>query len=126
MLQEHLSQEHDAASRRTPIIDRHVHWIHAELLSSHPTAILDLACGPGLYSSRLARLGHTCLGIDYSPASIAYAQDLAATGNLQCRYQLGDIRESDYGTGYGLSLASSMSSLRGMPGRFFEKPTVPS
>ena len=58
MLQEHLSQEHDAASRRAPIIDRHVHWIHAALLSSHPTAILDLACGPGLYSSRLARLGH--------------------------------------------------------------------
>jgi len=104
MLREHLSQEHDAASRRAPIIDRHVQWIHAELLSSRPTAILDLACGPGLYASRFARLGHTCRGIDYSPASIAYARDLAAAGNLQCRYQLGDIRESDYGTGYGLAM----------------------
>jgi hypothetical protein len=28
MLHEHLSQEHDAASRRTEIIDGHVRWIH--------------------------------------------------------------------------------------------------
>ena len=27
MLEEHLSQEHDAASRRFEIIDRHVDWI---------------------------------------------------------------------------------------------------
>jgi SAM-dependent methyltransferase len=52
----------------------------------------------------LARLGHACLGIDYSPASIAYARDLAAAGNLKCKYQLGDIRDSDYGTGYGLAM----------------------
>ncbi|MCA9368642.1 class I SAM-dependent methyltransferase, partial [Candidatus Kaiserbacteria bacterium] len=28
MLQEHLSQEHDAASRRFAVIDQHVAWIH--------------------------------------------------------------------------------------------------
>jgi SAM-dependent methyltransferase len=102
MLQEHLSQEHDAASRRLTAIERHVHWIHSELLSSHPIKILDLGCGPGLYTSRFARLGHTCMGIDYSPASIAYARNLAASEDLQCRYQLGDIRTADYGSAYGL------------------------
>lgn len=102
MLQEHLSQEHDAASRRFTGIERHVHWIHSEVLSARPTKILDLGCGPGLYTSRLAQLGHTCVGIDYSPASVAYAQHLAASENLRCRYQLDDIRTADYGSGYGL------------------------
>ena len=71
MLKEHLSQDHDAASRRFEKIDRHVNWIHHKVLSGRPTKILDLGCGPGLYASRLAKMGHECIGIDYSPASIA-------------------------------------------------------
>lgn len=35
--------------------------------------MLDLGCGPGLYSHRLATLGHRVHGIDFGPASIAYA-----------------------------------------------------
>lgn len=102
MLKEHLSQEHDAASRRSEIIERHVGWIHGSLLGGRPTRILDLGCGPGLYSSRLARLGHQCLGIDYSPASIAYARQ-AAEG-LTCTYVHADIRGADYGEGFGLAM----------------------
>ena len=34
MLKEHLSQAHDAASRRFKIIDKQVDWIHISLLSS--------------------------------------------------------------------------------------------
>ena len=49
MLREHLSQEHDAASRRSAVIDRHVDWIHHTLLTGQPTQLLDLGCGPGLY-----------------------------------------------------------------------------
>ena len=75
MLNEHLSQEHDAASRRFEIIDRHVGWIHEQVLGGNPTCILDLGCGPGLYTSRLAKLGHRCVGIDFSPASIAHARE---------------------------------------------------
>ena len=60
MLKEHLSQDHDAASRRFEKIDAHVDWIHRELLSGQPARIPDLCCGPGLYTSRLAKLGHEC------------------------------------------------------------------
>ena len=102
MLEEHLSQKHDLASRRFEIIDKHVAWIHNELLDCEPTRILDLVCGPGLYSSRLATLGHECVGIDYSPASIAYAEKLAADGSLKCTYIHEDIRTANYGDGYGL------------------------
>ena len=102
MLREHLSQAHDSASRRAETIDRHVAWIHGSLLSGQPTRILDLGCGPGLYASRLAAMGHTCTGIDFAPASIDYARQQASQTGLACRYHLGDIRTTDYGTGYGL------------------------
>ena len=102
MLDEHLSQEHDAASRRAPIIDRHVAWIHDELLDGRPTHILDLGCGPGFYASRLAARGHTVRGIDFGPASIAYAVAHAQEHGLACTYVRHDIRTADFGTGYGL------------------------
>ena len=102
MLREHLSQQHDAASRRCETIDRHVSWIHSQSLSGRPTSILDLGCGPGLYTSRLARLGHRCVGLDFSPASIAYAREQAAKERLECTYRQEDIRVADYGAGHGL------------------------
>jgi SAM-dependent methyltransferase len=104
MLPEHLTQAHDAASRRTATIERQVAWIDETVLGGRPTAILDLGCGPGLYSSRLARRGHTSVGIDFSPAAIAYAQAEAATRGLACRYELADIRNADYGSGFGLAM----------------------
>ena len=103
MLAEHLSQEHDLASRRSEIIDGHVGWIHDQVLEGDPTRILDLGCGPGLYSSRLAGLGHRCVGIDFSPASIAYAREQAEGAGLDCTYIQQDIRTADYGLGQGRS-----------------------
>lgn len=102
MLKEHLSQAHDAASRRFEIIDEHVEWIHNQVLRGNPTRILDLGCGPGLYTSRLARLGHRCVGIDFSPASIAYAREQAEEAGLECTYLEQDIRTANYGAEYGL------------------------
>jgi len=102
MLREHLSQEHDAASRRLETVEKHVGWIHNTVLSGQATKILDLGCGPGLYTSRLAKLGHECVGIDFSPASIAYANESARAEKLPCTYIQQDIRVADYGYGYGL------------------------
>lgn len=102
MLAEHLSQEHDAASRRSDTIEEHIGWIHRDVLAGHMAKILDLGCGPGFYASRLASLGHECVGIDYSPASIAYAKEEVAGGQLNCRYVEADIRQAEYGDGFGL------------------------
>ncbi len=102
MLKEHLSQDHDLASRRSHKIDKQVQWINQELLSSKPAKILELACGPGLYTNRLAALGHECVGIDYSPASIAHASEHAKQDSLACTYLQQDIREADYGKGFRL------------------------
>lgn len=100
MLREHLSQSHDRASRRFEIIDRQVAWIHQVLLDAKPGRILDLGCGPGLHASRLAELGHHCTGLDFSPASIAYAEARAAEAGSDCRYRLVDLREAELGTGF--------------------------
>lgn len=97
MLKEHLSQAHDAASRRVNIIDRQVAWIHEHVLGEKAATVLDLGCGPGLYVKRLAVLGHTCTGIDFSPASIEYARQHGAG-----TYVLADVREAEFGTGYDL------------------------
>ena len=105
MLNEHLSQAHDAASRRASIINAQVDWIHQVVLQGRPSTILDLGCGPGLYTTRLASLGHTCTGIDFSPASIAFAKNQALASGLNCQYYEADIRSADYGTGYGLVMS---------------------
>lgn len=102
MLAEHLSQTHDAASRRAETIERQVAWIHQTVLHGRPSRILDLGCGPGLYTQQLARLGHTCVGIDYSPAAIDYARQQAAAEGLDCRYELADLRRAAFGHGFGL------------------------
>ncbi len=102
MLQEHLTQSHDAASRRFGPIDRHVDWIHTALLGGLPARVLDLGCGPGLYASRLARLGHMVRGIDFSPASIDYARAQASDEGLTIDYTLRDIRVAEYGAGLDL------------------------
>lgn len=102
MLQEHLSQNHDWASRRYSIIDRHTKWIFQYLLNKQSAKVLDLGCGPGLYTSRLAAMGCECKGIDFSPAAIEYA--IAQTENIQIKpdYVLDDIKTAEYGRGFDL------------------------
>lgn len=101
MLKEHLSQKHDAASRRKTKIKKHIQWIHEFVLAKTTSAILDLGCGPGLYCAELARLGHSCRGIDFSPASIDYAVNHSPE---TCSYTLGDVRAERFGRGYDIAM----------------------
>jgi SAM-dependent methyltransferase len=119
ILAEHLSQEHDAASRRLGTVDEQVAWFHDELLSGKATTVLDLCCGPGLYASRLARRGHEVVGIDYSPASIDYAEAEARRERLAATYLRRDVRAGDYGDGFGLALLiyGEFNTLRPADGR---------
>lgn len=100
MLALHLAQDHDMASRRVEWIDRQVEWIHREPLHGRPASILDLGCGPGFYSHRLAALGHRCRGIDFGPASIEYAR----AQDSRCEFALGDIRQTEFGGPYDLAM----------------------
>jgi len=102
MLNEHLNQNHGAASRPMTLIDKQVGWMHEQIFDRQPQRILDLGCGPGLYTRRFADLGHVCHGIDFSPASIRHAT--SETNQLRTSYQLADIREGNYGEHFSAAL----------------------
>ncbi|HFF1654078.1 TPA: methyltransferase domain-containing protein [Providencia rettgeri] len=90
MLANHLSQDHDWASRRQSVIEQQVKWIANQLLPG--AQILDLGCGPGFYTHRLAELGFHCTGVDFSPASVSWARLQAQNANLNIDYVQQDIR----------------------------------
>ena len=104
MLDEHLSQSHDLASRREPLIDAHTRFIQQQLRAEQPAKVLDLGCGPGLYLHRLARAGYRGHGIDLAPASISYAREVAANEGLDCTFEQADLRKASFGGGYDLAL----------------------
>jgi SAM-dependent methyltransferase len=101
MLDEHLSQRHDLASRRTEQIDAQVSTI-LTLVTPPPGRVLDLACGPGLYLNRLAAAGYDGVGIDFSPASIRHARAEAPPRGVE--FRLEDIRTADFGSGFDVAL----------------------
>ncbi len=104
MLQVHLDPDDDGASRRHRVIDSTVDWLEATVLSSGPARVLDLGCGPGLYSQRLAVRGHDVTGIDISENSIEYARRAAQEAQLPIEYRLGDYTSLDLGSGYDVAI----------------------
>lgn len=90
MLENHLSQEHDWASRRLTVIEQQIAWIARQLPDG--ARILDLGCGPGFYTRLLAERGFSCTGVDFSPASIQWACQQAQISGLNIEYIQQDIR----------------------------------
>ncbi len=86
MLELHLNDSIDAASRSTEFIDRSVEWIVSHFKVDAGTKIADFGCGPGLYTNRLAERSAGVLGIDFSKRSIRYAQEAAVKNELQVNY----------------------------------------
>ncbi|MCK5371737.1 MAG: class I SAM-dependent methyltransferase [Cyclobacteriaceae bacterium] len=85
LLNVHLNSEIDLASRKTNTIKSTVEWIlrSADLRNLN---ILDLGCGPGLYSEILAKKGHKVTGVDFSAHSIKFANKEAEKNNLNITY----------------------------------------
>jgi len=86
MLSFHLDGETDIASRNTRFIDKSVEWITSYFHVGAGTKIADFGCGPGLYTTGLARRQAEVTSIDFSTRSIEYAQEIAVRENLPIEY----------------------------------------
>jgi len=89
MLAAHLDPSTDAASRRPEFISACADWV-AQLAASHAD-LLDIGCGPGLYTAQFARRGLKVTGLDFSPVAIDYAR----THDPASTYWLGDYLALD-------------------------------
>ena len=86
MLAFHLDEDIDISSRKLKFIDKSVAWMASEFSLGTRSRICDFGCGPGLYTSRFARLGAAVTGIDFSASSIGYAKTQAASLGLDIAY----------------------------------------
>jgi cyclopropane fatty-acyl-phospholipid synthase-like methyltransferase len=86
MLAFHLNADIDVSSRRVEFIDQSVAWIRLHFDVGSGTRIADFGCGPGLYANRLAKLGASVTGIDFSNRSIEHARAVAAEEGLTAAY----------------------------------------
>ena len=85
LLEVHLNPELDLASRKRTSIDKTIKWILSNIEKSE-LDILDLGCGPGLYTEILANEGHNVTGVDFSQNSIDYANKVAKNKGLNINY----------------------------------------
>jgi len=81
MLDYHLNQETDLASRRLEVIDGVVGWINRQLNLSGKR-LCDLGCGPGLYTQRFSAQGAEATGVDFSKHALEYAKS-QSNGHVQ-------------------------------------------
>ncbi|MFC1994130.1 class I SAM-dependent methyltransferase [Chloroflexota bacterium] len=86
MLEFHINESVDLASRNKDFIDRSVDWIVSHFGVGVNTNIADFGCGPGLYTTPLAEKGANVTGIDFSERSIRYAKEMATQRRLDINY----------------------------------------
>jgi SAM-dependent methyltransferase len=104
LLRFHLDSDVDVASRRADFIDASVDWIDARFDLGPGRRVIDLGCGPGLYTNRLARSRARVTGVDLSPRSIEHACADAERAGLDVECLLGDYLTMELPSGFDLAL----------------------
>ncbi|MFZ7120073.1 MAG: class I SAM-dependent methyltransferase [Eubacteriaceae bacterium] len=95
LLEMHVNQNINIASRKGVSIDKTINWILKEL-DKNDSELLDLGCGPGLYTEKLAKKGYKVTGIDFSKNSIEYAKNRAKQNNIDVNYICKDYLDLDF------------------------------
>ncbi len=92
LLAAHLDESYNGASRKEDLRIDTINWINT-IITPH-SRIIDLGCGPGLYTYELGKNGHTVLGLDFSRESIEYARkNKQVNGSVE--YTWGNYLEDD-------------------------------
>lgn len=84
MLKEHLNPMSDGASRKQESILKITDFVRSQ--SKPKSRLLDLGCGPGLYTTLFKDKGYEVTGVDFNKASIEYA----TTERKDIHYIFGD------------------------------------
>jgi SAM-dependent methyltransferase len=61
-----------------------------------PCSAVDLGCGTGNYAIWLAKKGFQVTGIDFSEMAIELASKQAERENVKCKFQVGDLTDTDF------------------------------
>ncbi|MGH9330645.1 MAG: class I SAM-dependent methyltransferase, partial [Vicinamibacterales bacterium] len=87
----------------------YIHWLQARALESwlavEPgTSVLEIGCGVGRWTRRLARAGADVVGLDLSPAMVREARVRAEREGLEtrCRFLVADTAEFSLGRRFDL------------------------
>jgi len=86
LLNVHLNPDIDLGSRKKSTIEKTANWILNTEKEKGKLDILDLGCGPGLYTEIFAKAGHNVTGIDISSHSIEYAEKSAEDKKMDISY----------------------------------------
>lgn len=87
MLNYHLDETAEPASRNRAFLDRSLAWLANRFQVGAGMRIADFGCGPGLYTTPLGELGAQVTGIDFSQRSIAHAKAQADEKGLLIDYR---------------------------------------
>lgn len=104
MLAYHLDPDQDLASRNHAFIQRSVAWLVERFNLGEGKRVLDLGCGPGLYSNALAESGASVTGVDFSESSLAHARSEAESRGLQVDYLHGNYLDLEVPGTFDLAL----------------------
>jgi SAM-dependent methyltransferase len=91
MLEVHIDPNSDVASRNAQAISDTVEHLFSTGVLKAGMRVLDLGCGPGLYSELIQKRGVEVVGIDCSERSIRYAKERSERLKLGITYEQMDF-----------------------------------
>ncbi|WP_340028597.1 methyltransferase domain-containing protein [Paenibacillus sp. FSL H7-0940] len=91
VLKAHFDENIPGGSRESSFIDETVDFISEIVPLAKLKKVIDLGCGPGLYSQKLASKGYEVVGVDFNKKSIEYAANEAKKKDLSIDYRIEDI-----------------------------------
>lgn len=104
VLKSHFDENIPGGSKGSSFVDETVDFITKIAPIECNNKIIDLGCGPGLYSQNLALKGYNVTGVDYNKKSIDYAISEADKMNLQIDYKIEDITNLEIESEFDVAL----------------------
>ncbi|MGG0156931.1 class I SAM-dependent methyltransferase [Bacillus velezensis] len=104
VLKSHFDENIPGGSKGSSFVDKTVDFITKIAPVECNNKIIDLGCGPGLYSQNLALKGYNVTGVDYNKKSIDYAISEADKMNLQIDYKIEDITNLEIESEFDVAL----------------------